>query len=264
MQKQHILAIITSILSLIIIIALVFINQNQTFRILTAQSSNQRTAALALKNLDDAGATDSEDDETDLDAQLPLDPEAFATLIDEHTVFYVDASSLNMREGPSTDYEITGHLVLNDEVYIGPSIDDSEWIPIQSGDSYGFVNESYISAEKNDVYTPETSPEQSSTSSPSTTDTKSNTSTTTKKKTSTHTTSESTTSTDKDATTDKKKASSSSETSTTTKDDRSNEEEEVEETTETETNSKPSDTDTQTSDTTTEENTEVSSDTSEE
>lgn len=57
---------------------------------------------------------------------------------------YVNASSLNVRKGPSTKYSSVGSLARNTAVQTSYSV--GNWTLIKSGSTIGFVNASYLSA----------------------------------------------------------------------------------------------------------------------
>ena len=57
---------------------------------------------------------------------------------------YVNASSLNVRKGPSTKYAAVGSLARNATVQLSYSV--GNWVLVKSGSITGFVNSSYLSS----------------------------------------------------------------------------------------------------------------------
>ncbi|GEN56081.1 hypothetical protein GCM10012290_07650 [Halolactibacillus alkaliphilus] len=81
---------------------------------------------------------------------------------------YVNISSLNMREGPSTDYPVTTLLYEHDQVEVGSNVSDTLWVAVRKDTAVGFVHHRYLSDQPTTVI--EKDDEQTNTD--TTTDTK--------------------------------------------------------------------------------------------
>lgn len=69
---------------------------------------------------------------------------------------YINSESLNVRAGPSTEYDVIGVLTLNDIIDAGEKIDRSNWIAVKSEKHVGFVHSDYLSKNKIMTETKET------------------------------------------------------------------------------------------------------------
>ncbi|GEN56080.1 hypothetical protein GCM10012290_07660 [Halolactibacillus alkaliphilus] len=154
MRKQSLFTWAISILSLIILIVLITINRQQTFNYYPSYNSPKKPFSVLMARGDNL----SLESHVDLDQLLdfPLSEEDMLHLFTSPSVMYVDASSLYLRLGPSTSYDIVATLFQNDEITVGELItreqfnydtDQTEWVAVQYGDVYGFVNPSYLSDE---------------------------------------------------------------------------------------------------------------------
>ena len=93
---------------------------------------------------DAAGAgTDTAPEE---DAEEPELPAYEVTPLKEATVMYA-AASLNVRQGPSTGYEIVGSLDYGEDITVTGQA-DTGWYEIEYQDSRDFVSDEYVLAER--------------------------------------------------------------------------------------------------------------------
>lgn len=67
--------------------------------------------------------------------------------ITETSKIMYSTTSLNIRKGPSTDFEICGHLSLNEEVNV-TGICNNDWVQISINNESLFVNSKYLSDKK--------------------------------------------------------------------------------------------------------------------
>ena len=95
---------------------------------------------------DSAEKTDADHSETDDEPEEPSLPEYEVTELDEPVVMYA-SDSLNVRQGPSTDYEIVGFLKSGRDVtVIGQA--DTGWYQILYNEEKVFVSNKYLLSEK--------------------------------------------------------------------------------------------------------------------
>lgn len=73
--------------------------------------------------------------------------------ITEISKIMYSTTSLNIRKGPSTDFEICGHLSLNEEVNV-TGICNNDWVQISINNESLFVNGKYLSDEKVQIQEP--------------------------------------------------------------------------------------------------------------
>ena len=95
---------------------------------------------------DSAAQTDADNSEADDEPEEPALPEYEVTELDEPVVMYA-SDSLNVRQGPSTDYEIVGFLKSGRDVtVIGQA--DTGWYQILYNEEKVFVSNKYLQSEK--------------------------------------------------------------------------------------------------------------------
>ncbi|MCH5263767.1 MAG: SH3 domain-containing protein [Lachnospiraceae bacterium] len=95
---------------------------------------------------DSAEQADADNSGTDDESQEPSLPEYEVTELDEPVVMYA-SDSLNVRQGPSTDYEIVGFLKSGRDVtVIGQA--DTGWYQILYNEEKVFVSDKYLLSEK--------------------------------------------------------------------------------------------------------------------
>lgn len=172
MKRQSIFVWGISILSILILAALILVNNQQNFSFYESKDAhkkesiaqNQQTETLKLENSDQSSEP----------LTFPLEDEATAQLFTTTKAMYINASSLNLRAGPSTDFDIVKTLFRNDPVIVGSTItfdqfeygeDEVEWVAIQSDDAIGFVNPRYLVADLTDAEEAETNDDEHVTSS---------------------------------------------------------------------------------------------------
>ena len=172
MKRQSIFVWGISILSILILAALILVNNQQNFSFYESKDAhkkeiiaqNQQTETLKLENSDQSSEP----------LTFPLEDEATAQLFTTTKAMYINASSLNLRAGPSTDFDIVKTLFRNDPVIVGSTItfdqfeygeDEVEWVAIQSDDAIGFVNPRYLVADLTDAEEAETNDDENVTSS---------------------------------------------------------------------------------------------------
>lgn len=152
MKKQTLFTWAISMLSLIILIVLITINRQQTFSYYPSYNLPKKPSSVLMTRGDNLSLESHIDSDQLLD--FPLSDEEMLHLFASPSVMYIDASSLYLRAGPSTLYDIVATLFQNDEVTVGELItheqfnydtDQTEWIAVQYGEAYGFVNPSYLS-----------------------------------------------------------------------------------------------------------------------
>ncbi|GGM39993.1 hypothetical protein GCM10011351_27690 [Paraliobacillus quinghaiensis] len=68
--------------------------------------------------------------------------------VDTYINKYVNVSSLNVRKGPSVDYEVTGIVVQNQKVEAEKGNGQNGWLQVKTGDFIGFVNGKYLDAKR--------------------------------------------------------------------------------------------------------------------
>jgi len=172
MKRQSIFVWGISILSILILAALILVNNQQNFSFYESKDAhkkeiiaqNQQTKTFKLENSDQSSEP----------LTFPLEDEATAQLFTTTKEMYINASSLNLRAGPSTDFDIVKTLFRNDPVIVGSTItfdqfeygeDEVEWVAIQSDDAIGFVNPRYLVADLTDAEEAETNDDENVTSS---------------------------------------------------------------------------------------------------
>lgn len=95
---------------------------------------------------DSAEKTDADHSETDDEPEEPSLPEYEVTELDEPVVMYA-SDSLNVRQGPSTDYEIVGFLKSGRDVTVTGQA-DTGWYEILYNEEKVFVSNKYLQSEK--------------------------------------------------------------------------------------------------------------------
>lgn len=115
-------------------------------------SNEEKLNAAADGETDTATGTastepaDGGNSETDGESDEPSLPECEVTELDEPVVMYA-SDSLNVRQGPSTDYEIVGFLKSGRDVtVIGQA--DTGWYEILYNEEKVFVSNKYLQSEK--------------------------------------------------------------------------------------------------------------------
>ena len=152
MKRQSLFVWGISILSILILAALILLNQQQTFRFYESQDAPHKEVFVPNQPTDLLTIGDQESSTEPL--SFPLDDAAAAPLFTTTKEMYINATSLNLRTGPSTAFDIVKTLFMGDSVLVGATItfdqfdygeDDVEWVSIQSDDVFGFVNPNYLS-----------------------------------------------------------------------------------------------------------------------
>lgn len=69
------------------------------------------------------------------------------------TTQYVKSERLNIRTGPSTDYDIVGVLTLNEVVEVGKQVAQSNWVAVKTTTAKGFIHSDYLSTKKTNTET---------------------------------------------------------------------------------------------------------------
>lgn len=151
MKRESILVWSVSILSILILAVLVIINQQQTYKILESKDANKKPD-LSQSHIVSAFAEENDSNDTLFD--FPLNEEDMSTFFSTSKTMYINASSLNVRTGPSTTFDIVKTLFMGDEVIVGDVVnfkqfdygeDDTEWVAVQSGEAFGFVHPDFLS-----------------------------------------------------------------------------------------------------------------------
>jgi hypothetical protein len=100
--------------------------------------------AMATDSLDSSPETDAPAIAVDDAAPLSVDAEIAAAL-SESQIWYVNASKVNVRSGPSTEFEVIGKVVFGDatEILTDP---DEEWVKIRiQGDGFeGYIARRFL------------------------------------------------------------------------------------------------------------------------
>lgn len=153
MKKQTLFTGAISILSLIILVILILVSRQETFSFYQSQNlSKKENSSLMTRGLNviPSGQVNAGGDYL----EFPLDAEEMALLFSTTQVMYINADSLFLRSGPSTSYDIVETLFMHDEVKVGAKItqaqfdygeDPVEWVAVNVGEFYGFVNPNYLS-----------------------------------------------------------------------------------------------------------------------
>lgn len=154
MKRQSLFVWGISVLSILILAALILVNKQQTFSFLASQDAHKKELTL-INQPTDVLAIETAEASTEL-LTFPLEQEALAQFFTDTTDMYINASSLNLRAGPSTAFDIVKTLFMNDAVTVGATVtfdqfdysdDEVEWVAIQSDEAFGFVNPNYLSEE---------------------------------------------------------------------------------------------------------------------
>ena len=95
---------------------------------------------------DSAEQADADNSGTDDEPEEPSLPEYEVTELDEPVVMYA-SDSLNVRQGPSTDYEIVGFLKSGRDVTVTGQA-DTGWYEILYNEEKVFVSNKYLQSEK--------------------------------------------------------------------------------------------------------------------
>lgn len=116
--------------------------QDDSAEVEIADSDDKDQAETADENKDtesDAADSEAADDE---DAEESSLPEYTVTVYDETIVMYA-ASSVNVRKGPSTDFDRIGALKSGQEVTVTGQA-DTDWYEIQYGEDTAYVSNKYL------------------------------------------------------------------------------------------------------------------------
>ena len=152
MKRQSLFVWGISILSILILAALILVNQQQRFRFFESKDAHKKEMIAQIQPTKSLKLEQSEANSEPL--TFPLDDAAAASLFTTTKEMYINATSLNLRTGPSTTFDIVKTLFMGDSVLVGATItfdqfdygeDDVEWVSIQSDDVFGFVNPNYLS-----------------------------------------------------------------------------------------------------------------------
>jgi uncharacterized protein YraI len=158
MKRQSLFVWGISILSILILAALILVNQQQTFRFFESKDAHKKEMIAQIQPTKSLKLEQSEANSEPL--TFPLDDAAAAPLFTTTKEMYINATSLNLRTGPSTDFDIVKTLFMGDNVLVGATItfdqfdygeDDVEWVSIQSDDVFGFVNPNYLSEDTGEL-----------------------------------------------------------------------------------------------------------------
>lgn len=111
-----------------------------------AADGNPTGADTAGDTEPEAVLSDGNDTAPEEDAEEPELPAYEVTPLKEATVMYA-AASLNVRQGPSTGYEIVGSLDYGEDITVTGQA-DTGWYEIEYQDGRDFVSDEYVLAEK--------------------------------------------------------------------------------------------------------------------
>lgn len=153
MKKQSLFTGAISILSLIILVILILVSRQETFSFYPSHNlSKKENSPLMTRGLNFMPSQQANAQENFLD--FPLNDEDMSLLFNTSKVMYINADSLFLRSGPSTSFDIVETLFMHDEVKVGAKIthtqfdygeDPVEWVAVNVGEMYGFVNPNYLS-----------------------------------------------------------------------------------------------------------------------
>ncbi len=125
----------------------------------TVPSDNEKPAddkPAAKAQADKETTTENSEPEETEPGKTSL-PAYKVTPLEESTVMYA-STSLNVRQGPSTDYEVVGSLNRGEDVTITGQA-DTGWYEILYHDEKDFVSNEYVLSEKPEDPVPEAAPE---------------------------------------------------------------------------------------------------------
>lgn len=153
MKKQSLFTGAISILSLIILVILILVSRQETFSFYPSHNlSKKENSPLMTRGLNFMPSQQVNAQEDFL--VFPLNDEDMSLLFNTSKVMYINADSLFLRSGPSTSFDIVETLFMHDEVKVGATIthtqfdygeDPVEWVAVNVGEMYGFVNPNYLS-----------------------------------------------------------------------------------------------------------------------
>lgn len=148
MNKQTLIVVISSVVSLLLIFTLIQANRQQTFRVYNAVDlqGHESFAATGLSVLNVSQSSDeNEENNEEDDLTHPLTVEEFEALLENGRTYYVSADILYLREGPGYDYASLATLRKNDSIVAARFPGDQQFGVVQVGDVYGFLDFSHLS-----------------------------------------------------------------------------------------------------------------------
>ncbi len=158
MKRQSLFVWGISILSILILAALILVNKQQSFSFYESKDAHKKEM-IALNQPTELLKINNSESSSEL-LTFPLADESLAQLFRTSKEMYINASSLNLRAGPSTNFDLIKTLFRNDPVTVGSTITfdqfdydeaEVEWVAIQSDDAIGFVNPNYLVEEPTEV-----------------------------------------------------------------------------------------------------------------
>ncbi|WP_226038090.1 SH3 domain-containing protein [Aquibacillus saliphilus] len=108
---------------------------------------------LIAKKSEDTATENTDDTIDEVDQEQSPDPQnkedkPEKTAVKTLSTKYVSVSSLNVRAGPSTNYDVSGVVTLNQAIEAVEGSSPTEWVEVQTEKFTGFVNGKYLSDKK--------------------------------------------------------------------------------------------------------------------
>ncbi|GEM02180.1 G5 domain-containing protein [Halolactibacillus halophilus] len=151
MKRQSIFVWGISILSILILAALILVNRQQNFSFYESKDAHKKESLIQNQLTENLTLENSGQNLEPL--TFPLEDDVLTQLFNTEKEMYINASSLNLRSGPSTDFDVVKTLFQNDSVIVGSTITfdqfdygdgEVEWVAIKVDDAIGFVNPHYL------------------------------------------------------------------------------------------------------------------------